>query len=182
MNRLLKGTFIGLLGIATISGTYFGRGKDCPPFYSHKTKDSYGINVAFYTKIDSGASINGLNLTLFTRNYGNINGVNFDIIRSNNIGHSKVNGINAGIIALAEDDNNRSDNGQNTTINGLDAVILNMHKGYVNGVQLGLMNVGSDLQTDDIGVKLNGVQIGLYNSTDKNSGMLLNVDYDKRAK
>jgi hypothetical protein len=182
MNTILKRTLQTVVAAAIISGTYFGRGKDCPPLYSHKTGDAYGINVAVYTKIDSGASVNGLNLTLFTRNYGAINGVNIDIIRSNNIGHSKVNGINVGIMALAGNNYNESDEGQSTTINGLDAVLFNIHRGYVNGIQLGLLNVGSIDSHNEIGVKLNGLQIGVYNQTDKNSGILLNADYQKREK
>jgi len=169
MNKILKRTLQGIVGAAIISGTYFGRGKnDFPPLYSHKTHDSYGINVAFVTDIDSGASINGANVSVFTSNYGKINGLNLVFAEHNS---SDINGANISV-------GNIEDNG---CTNGLELSLFNctfeldddleQHGSTLNGLAIGLFNVHREL---------NGAQIGVYNRAKDNAGVILNVDYQKK--
>ncbi len=186
MNKIIKRTLQGIIGAAIISGTYFGRGHDdYPPLYSHKTSDSYGINVAVYTKIDSGASINGANLSLFTGHYGTINGANIGIGTIHR-GKNKINGLE--LVGGSDYSINNT-----TLINGLQIGIINSlddgkcnSKVKINGVQIGLIgNTASDVNGIQASVfvnglsKLNGVQIGIYNETNDNKGIILNVDYHK---
>ena len=160
MNKIIKRTLQGIVAAAIISGTYFGRGKDdFPPLYAHKTKDSYGINFAVYTKVDSGASINGVNLAFWTENYGKINGAN--ITGSNEGNYGLVNGLELAFLTLtghkAGDTTKIIRSAEySSDINGLAIALVNMHR------------------------KLNGAQIGMFNMTADNQGVLLNVDYHRR--
>jgi len=166
MNTILKRSLQGIVAVAIVSGTYFGRGKDFPPLYSHKTHDAYGINVAGYTKIDSGASINGANFSVYMINKGKINGLNLSIINKN---YSRINGANVGAV-------NYEDNG---LINGLELGLGSgsrngnevENSSKINGVAIGIVNQHSEL---------NGVQIGFLNWTKNNSGAILNVDYQNK--
>lgn len=185
MNKILKRTLCGLIGLATISGTYLGRHGDLPPIYSHKTKDSYGINAAIYTKIDSGAVMNGINISLFCNIDGTLNGLNASLANFPYSG--KITGLN---LTLCNAPNgNPTINGANLTLlnmsydrvsnlkmNGLEFGLCNVHGGYVNGIQIGGMNI-RDYDKD---LRLNGVQIGIYNVANNNKGILLNIDSDKR--
>ena len=177
MNKILKRTLQGIVAAAIISGTYFGRGKnDFLPFYSHKSGDSYGINVAFYTEVDTGVSINGLNISLFTKNYGKINGANIGLFNSD----------------LGQDHKSA-----NSVVNGLELSLGNVHEGYINGVQIGFFGNGpTDNKTNNPGSlycnglqlgifvnvadKLNGVQLGVLNESDDKKSFLLNIDYNGR--
>lgn len=164
MNKIIKRSLQMLLAATIVSGTYFGRGKDFPPLYSHKTGDSYGINVAVYTKVDSGASINGGNVSIVTNNYGEINGLNASVGTSN---YSKINGVNITFANFEE----------GSSMNGLELGLFNGEDNFnpdkssdLNGVAIALFNFHREL---------NGVQIGIYNETKDNAGVILNVDYQK---
>ena len=160
MNKILKKTLQGIVVASTILGTYTARDGDFPPIYSHKTKDCYGINVALYTKIDCGASINGANFSIKTTNYGKINGFNASLISQHK---GTMNGINLNAFSFG-DYFHHDPNGK---LNGLDLNIFfssNMKK--VNGAQISLIGNGAE--------NLNGFQIGLSNSAQSN-GIILNV-------
>ncbi|MFA6073121.1 MAG: hypothetical protein WC758_03340 [Candidatus Woesearchaeota archaeon] len=166
MNKIIKRTLQTLVAGAIVSGTYFGRGNDdFPPLYSHKTGDAYGINVAVYTKIDSGASINGFNISALSLNSGTVNGVNAslrneaDPLSFKHQVFGKVNGLEIGL--------RNSTEGWGSSISG-DGYARN--GSTVNGLAVGIINSHS---------KLNGVQIGICNETKNNAGVLLNVDYQK---
>lgn len=150
MKKILKKSLIGLVALSTLAGTYLGREADLPPFYSKKTNTSYGINVSLYTKIEQNAKINGLNISLFTNNSGEINGGNIALMTYSNKGH--INGLELSV-------------GQN--LHDLDAL------NTLNGVAIGILNNHK---------QVNGIQIGLYNSTytpKRKSGVILNIDYNK---
>ncbi|MGV8161873.1 MAG: hypothetical protein ACP5N2_00895 [Candidatus Nanoarchaeia archaeon] len=179
MNKIIKRALQMLVAATIVSGTYFGRGKDFPPIYSHKTGDSYGINVAAFTKVDSGASINGGNISIITKNYGEITGLNAGIVTDN---YGEINGFNVGIVTQ------NYSKIKGTNINGL----CRHYGGSMNGLELALFNgddnFNPDKSSDLNGVaialfnfhrELNGVQIGIYNGTKDNAGVILNVDYQK---
>jgi len=181
MNKILKHTLQGIVAAAIISGTYLGRQGDLPPFYSHKTKDCYGINVALLTEIDSGVVMNGANVSIVSKIDGTINGLNLSVGNFNYTG--KINGLN--LTAGQAPHGNPIINGanltilnatgvrqSNPTINGLELGLVNVHSGYVNGLQIGGLNI----RDDDKYLELNGVQVGIYNVANNNKGILLNID------
>ncbi|MFA6073296.1 MAG: hypothetical protein WC758_04245 [Candidatus Woesearchaeota archaeon] len=171
MNKIIKRTLQTLTAVAIVSGTYFGRGHDdFPPLYSHKTGDSYGANVAIYTKIESGASINGLNLSIITNNYGQINGLNAGI-RKNNF--SEINGVSIQLANYSKD---------NSSVNGLEIGVVNA--GNANIKNFNRLKECADLNGVAVGVinshqSLDGLQIGIWNETRNNAGLIMNVDYQK---
>ena len=143
------------LTIPVVMGIYTGRNNsnDLWPIYSHKTGDSYGINVALFTDIDEEASVNGLNLSLHTRNYGTINGANIAFATSD-VKQSKINGLEFSLV------------------NGLNADYEKSENNKITGLQIGLYNESG---------KLNGAQIEIYNVDikSKTKAFLLNVRWDK---
>ena len=171
MKKIFKRTLQTLVAAAIISGTYFGRHGDCPPFYSHKTKDSYGINVAVYTEIGPSASINGANVSLFTTNYGLINGGNFSGIVEN---HGTMNGLNVSItkgnydvftgtnVSLISMEDERS----KTT--GLNASIMDGNIGSIKGANVSLVNLGY------YGSSVKGLELGLINAPMYSAGTSIN--------
>lgn len=156
MNKWIKRGLNVLLAASIIYGTYTARDGDFPPLYSHKTGDSYGINLSLVTVIDSGASVNGANISLITNNYGTINGTDISIACSNK---GTLNGLGAHILSLGG-----SNNG---VVNGLDIGGIASTYKQVNGGQISLF--GNAAQ------QLNGFQLGIYNSAESD-GVLLNVN------
>jgi hypothetical protein len=167
MNKIITRTLQGIVAAAIISGTYFGRGKDSIlPLYSHKTKDSYGINLALYTEIDSGINLYGANISFLTQNSGRINGLNYNVFINNHkdeysAKNSTTNGLELSLLCNASESN----------INGVQASLIANGASKLNGIQIGLLNIAD---------KLIGVQIGIYNEADGSKSVLLNVDYQKR--
>lgn len=160
MNKIIKRSLQGIVAAAIISGTYFGRHGDLPPFYSHKTADSYGINVAVYTKIDSGASVNGLNVSFITDNYGtinganvsidsdtkgNFNGANIDLVAKNN---GKITGANISPFIVSY---------HNSMLIGANISLVHGNYGKLTGANVSILNLGLE------GSKVKGLELGIAN-------------------
>jgi len=177
MNKILKRTLQGIVGAAIISGTYLGKHQDdFPPFYSHKTGDSYGINVSFYTEIEEGASINGANVSLVTINDGAINGLNATIGTSHDY-KSIVNGLEIGLLNFSGKNSASTFNGVQIGVANSDPEASNsnpsadlIHNDIFHGVQIGLFNSCGNVYRD-----FKGVQIGLGNSADNIKGVQIGV-------
>ncbi len=129
------------LGLALVSGIFSGSSCSIPLAYVHKTSNSGGICPALIVEIDRGVTYNGAIISLYTQNYGTINGVNLSLVEGgmgsrggslNGISiklvgvEEKVNGINIGVVQQARKFNglgfalgDSSGSGYNLRVGGL---------------------------------------------------------------
>lgn len=163
VNRNLRKLAIaGVLGAATIAGTFGGNEGGLPPFYNRKTGDSYGINLGGVTLFEEGSNHCGVSLSIFNHFYGGkLNGVAIGMVNGSRT--AEVLKVNSLEIKKSE-------------VNGLELGVANWkYLGQVDGLQIGLMNI------NDAG---KNVQIGVYNSSGGEGrkvkrGILFNSRWDE---
>ncbi len=157
-----KKLILGVLAVATCTGTLMGNKGGFPPIYTRKGGDSYGINVGLVTQFDEGARHYGVNLSAY--NYmegGEINGIILNV--GNELRGGEIRGINlhfaGGTNMLPNPEKIKE-----IKVTGLELGLLNMDaagKTIMNGIQIGILNINGGGRN---------AQFGVYNRAGKIEG------------